>query len=67
MANRTIGQPIPHNLLSELRGAVERRGEQALLTGTGLSADTLARALGGLRVHRGTIAAVELYLARAER
>jgi hypothetical protein len=65
MAKRTIGQPIPSDLLAELRLAAELKGELALLDGTGLSADTLARALGGLRVHAGTRAAVELYLSRS--
>jgi len=59
---KKIGMPIPRDLLAELRAAVESRGEQALLAATGLSADTLARALGGLRVHSGTRAAVALAL-----
>lgn len=62
---KTIGQSLAPNLLAALRSAVERSGEGALLAGTGLSADTLARAAAGLRVHKGTRAAIELYLSRS--
>ena len=61
---RTIGAPIPSDMAAALRGALSRAGEHAVLQAIGLSADTLARAAAGLRVHGGTRAAVELYLSR---
>jgi hypothetical protein len=63
MTNRKIGQPIPVDLRDALRAAIERDGEHAVVAALGLSADTTARAIAGLRVHRGTTAAVEAYLA----
>lgn len=66
MTNRKIGAPIPSDLRDALRDAVERLGEQEVVAGLGLSSDTTARALGGLRVHPGTLAAVRLYLAQAK-
>lgn len=62
MANRHLGQSLPLEILTELRAVAARLGERTFLAELGLSADTAARVLAGYPCHRGTHAAVQLFL-----
>lgn len=56
------GEGVPPELLAKLRAAAAELGEQKLIERLGLNPMTVARAVGGFGVNRGTVAAVQLFL-----
>ena len=68
MANRDIGyRPTDAVLRRRLKQFVDERGERLALEALGIPKQTLARALSGLNVRRGTIALVTMALDNATR
>ena len=61
-----IGSPLPPDLLTRLRAVVERIGERRVARAVGLTATTIARALAGLALQRGSVALIEAGLAELE-
>jgi len=62
-APRTTGAPLPDDLRAALAAYVAVHGEAATANRAGLARATLARAMAGMNVHRGTVAVVQAVLA----
>lgn len=56
--------PLPDDLRGQLAALVAKHGESAVCQRAGLSNATLARALAGLGINRGTVAAVRAVLVK---
>jgi hypothetical protein len=63
MKRKTIsGSPLAVGLISRLRVAMKRDGEEAISKQIGVSRHTLARAVGGMALHAGTRLLIETRL-----
>lgn len=56
------GAPLHPRLRSRLAAAVVAESERRVAEQSGCSRQSIARALGGLSVYRGTVALIERYL-----
>lgn len=61
-SKRAAGSPLPSELRAQLAAFVERHGEVETTARLGIGRLTLARALGGLGLRRGTIVLVRVAL-----
>lgn len=67
MAHATNGDSLSRRDRDRIKGLLDKLGEVAALEALGISRSTLGRCLGGLSIHRGTIALVSQRLDEHEK